>query len=295
MKSKASLITGFALVCAEICIGSFPSHAAADLGACGDIDVRAEAMCEVVPPSLKCEQMCTPVTIRATCSARLAARCEADCPQLPSVSCTGSCSAACEADCKVDPGKFDCNLECKGSCDGHCEAGCQSSSDKSACMASCQGSCSTSCRNKCDVQLPKADCKAGCQASCSGSCEADANLQCQVDCQAKGYVSCESEVTGSCKVSCQRKEGALFCDGSYVDDGNKLQECVAALKATLNAHVQASSSGTSSCDAGSCMASGKASVNTNCSVVRAGARGSQAFAWAVLAGALACLRSRRRR
>jgi hypothetical protein len=294
MSPRANLIAGHAFVFAAVCSGLFPRHASADLGACGDIDVQAQATCEVIPPSLQCEQMCTPVTIRATCSARLAASCEAECTQLPSVSCSGSCSAACESHCNVDPGKFDCNLDCKGSCDGHCEAGCQSSGDKTTCIASCQGSCSVSCRKKCDVQLPMADCKAGCQASCNGSCEVDTNLKCQVDCQAKGYVSCEGEVTGGCKVSCQRKEGALFCDGSYVDDGNKLQQCVDALKATFNAHVQFMSSGASSCDAGTCTASGKASAKSNCSVVRAGARGSLALALGVFASALAFWRRRRR-
>jgi len=294
MTRKNGLIATCALAWVTV-FAAIPSPAAADLSACGDIDVKVQAQCEVIPPGATCESMCTPVAIRATCSAKLAAQCQANCSKLPSVSCTGQCVAGCMGDCDVDPGKFDCNVSCKADCDGRCMAGCNSSQDKNTCTASCEGACSVSCKKKCDVQLPMADCQAACQASCDGSCQVDSNLQCQVDCQSQGYASCETQVTGGCKVSCQRTEGALFCDGNYVDDGDRLQQCIDALKATLNAHVQAQSSGQAGCDAGKCQAHGQASVKTNCSVVHIGAREPFGFAAFGLAGALSSLRYRRRR
>jgi hypothetical protein len=142
-------------------------------------------------------------------------------------------------------------------------------------MAACSGQCSVSCQKKCDVELPKADCNALCKASCEGSCTVDPNLDCQIDCQAKGYANCEADVTGGCKARCKTSEGALFCDGNYIDTGDKLQQCVDALKATFEAHVTATSSGSASCDAGSCSAKGAASVKTNCSVADAGVAGSR--------------------
>src|SRR5688572_24224529 len=80
---------------------------AQDLNACGEIDLRAKAECTVVPPSAQCETMCTPITVRAACSAKLAASCDAECTKLPSVNCNVDCEAGCKVDCMADPGKFD--------------------------------------------------------------------------------------------------------------------------------------------------------------------------------------------
>jgi MYXO-CTERM domain-containing protein len=162
-------------------------------------------------------------------------------------------------------------------------------------MAACSGECSVSCQKRCDVQLPKADCDAMCKASCDGSCTVDPNLDCQLDCQAKGYARCESDVTGGCKARCKTTEGALFCDGNYIDTGDKLQQCVDALEATLQAHVMASSSGSSSCDAGTCSAKGQARVTTNCSAANPGAGGSALPGILLLLGFGAVVRRRSRR
>jgi hypothetical protein len=271
-----------------------PAQADADLGACGQIDLRAQAQCTVVPPSAQCETMCTPVSVRASCSAKLAASCDGQCSQLPSVDCNTKCTAGCKADCMLDPGKFDCKVDCQTDCDGQCAAGCSSKSNKTECMASCSGACSVSCDKQCDVQLPKADCDAECKASCDGSCKVNTNLDCQIECQAKGYVKCEADVTGGCKTRCQSKEGALFCDGNFVDTGDKLQDCVEGLKAVLDAHVMASGTSSSSCTGDACMASAKGKVSTNCSVSHLGERASAAPGFLLL-GLAALLRARRRK
>jgi hypothetical protein len=191
--------------------------------------------------------------------------------------------AECTGECKVDPGKFDCEAACRADCDGQCEGQFSASSDKATCMAQCSGSCGVSCRSSCDVDLPDADCNAKCEAGCEGSCKVDTNFDCQADCQAKGYAKCQAEIQGECKARCESDEGALFCDGQFVDNGDELDECVAALKAAFNAKVtvKAESEGESGCDGGTCEASGsaRANVSSDCSSVP----GSPANVWALFA------------
>jgi len=117
-----------------------------------------------------------------------------------------------------------------------------------------------------------AQCEAQCEASCEGSCEAQANIDCQVDCQAGGYVDCKADLQGGCEAQCERPEGALFCDGQYVDHGNNLEECVAALKAQLDVEVEGYAEG--SCMPGSC--AGEAGGSISCAVDRGNDSG---WAW----------------
>jgi hypothetical protein len=263
-------------------IAGAPKIARADLSACGDINLEAQAECTVVPPTANCEVMCTPISVRAACSAKLAASCDASCDKLPSVDCSGKCVASCTGDCTLDPGKFDCEAACRADCSGGCDAKCESSSDKTSCMAQCNGACSTSCKGSCDVDLPEADCNAKCMAGCEGSCKVDTNFDCQASCQAKGYAKCEADVQGSCKAQCKTDEGALFCDGQFVDRGDNLDMCIDALKAAFNAKVtvKGESHGESGCDGGTCEASGGARVSSTCSSTRPG---SPANVWALFA------------
>jgi hypothetical protein len=150
------------------------------------------------------------------------------------------------------------------------------------------------CKKNCDVVPPSADCNGKCKASCDGSCKVETNLDCQVDCQAKGYASCKADVMGGCEVACKGKDGALFCDGQYVDYGDNLKMCVDALKARFNATVTAESSGSSSCDAGECSAQGRAKVSSKCSVTNPGA-GHAGWLGMLTGLALAAMSVRRRR
>lgn len=269
---------------ALLTMSSWPESAQAQdgLDACGNIHVEAQAECEVIPPSVECESMCTPLSVRATCSARLAADCAGSCTELPSVDCSATCVAECSAECTVDPGKFDCRGACAADCSGHCEAGCAANEDEASCQATCEGSCGVSCDSHCDVELPEADCDAGCEASCDGSCEVDTNLDCQIDCQAEAHADCEAEVTGGCKTACETEEGALFCDGQYVDHGNNLEQCLEALR-NLDVQVTAEAHG-----------SAQGSVNSSCSLARPGVHAVGARAWGVL-GAVVALFYRRKR
>jgi hypothetical protein len=275
-----------------------PQQAHAGIGACGNINVEAEAMCTVIPPGAQCEAMCTPVSVRAACRVRVAADCRAGCDHLPSVDCSGKCEASCTADCEVDPGKFDCQGACEADCSGRCSGECKGKSDQASCEASCEGSCSASCKGHCDVEPPMADCEASCKASCEGSCEVDPNLDCQIDCQADAQADCEAEVKGGCEVECQSQEGALFCDGEYIDHGGKLEECIAALKAALNIKVHAEASGESGCTEGEgCMASGRAAakVNSDCSAAAPGGHRRSAPGVLLAAGWVLALGVRRRK
>ena len=258
----------------------------ADLADCGNISLEAKAECEIIPPSAQCQAMCTPITVRAACSAKLAVDCEAGCDKLPSVECKGSCYADCEGGCKVDPGKFDCEAACSADCSGRCEARCGARGDKANCQAECMGTCGVSCSKSCDVRFPSADCKAKCEAGCDGSCKVDTNLDCQLECQAKGYARCEADVQGGCKVRCQSQEGALFCDGQYVDHGDNLKMCVDSLRAVFNAHVEGESSGEAGCDAGSCRATGEARVSSDCSSLPPGSSPANVWILFALIGAM---------
>jgi hypothetical protein len=272
-------------------VGIFGTHASAqDLSACGNMYISAEAECEYVPEA-ECKAQCTPVHLEAACAAELSVDCQGMCNLEAQASCTASCSGGCMADCMVDQGKFDCSASCQASCAGDCSASCRGSSDKH-CEASCKGACSGSCNAKCDVVPPSASCQAKCEASCSGSCQADVNFDCQVDCQADGYVQCEADLKGGCEVECTRNEnGGLFCDGQFVRSPS-VDECAAAIEAVLDIEVEASASGSSSCDdAGTCQAEGRADVS--CSALPVGGGGSGLLASVFGLGAALAWRRRR--
>jgi hypothetical protein len=294
MNTFMRITLGFSGLLTAIGVLAPMSARAQGLESCGDIHVEANAECVVVPPSAQCEAMCEPITVEAACAARLAADCRARCDELPSVDCSASCQADCSADCEVDPGKFDCAASCRADCSGSCAASCEGDEDGGKCMARCEGSCGASCDSHCDVDLPEVDCEAKCEASCEGSCEVDTNVDCQADCQAEAEADCYVDVQGGCEAACDTEEGALFCDGQYVDHGNNLEECAAALEAALDIEVEGHAHGESSCDNGRCMAMGEAEVSSDCSVAEPGA-GRSRWAWSVAGLALVGLCVRRRR
>ena len=254
------VFASLALACAAVALPA-GRVCAQDLSSCGDISVEVEAQCEVTPPGASCEAQCTPVTVEAACAAQLTAECEGECEASLDVACSASCQADCTAECQVDPGKFDCDANCQASCTGDCSAQCSAAGNKAECEASCRANCTGHCNASCDIERPQVDCMAECKASCDGSCRADASAKCQIDCQADLYAECKVDVEGGCKVDCETQEGALFCDGEYVDRGNNLKECVDALRARLDARVTWEAEGRSSCENGTCMAEGKASAS----------------------------------
>jgi MYXO-CTERM domain-containing protein len=259
------------------------SAAHAGIEACGNIHVEAEAHCEV-KAGIACEAQCVPVAFEAQCSADLHVECRGECTGSATASCTGDCQGTCTGQCEVEPGVFDCEGSCFGRCEGNCDARCADSE----CYASCEATCSGECRAKCDIELAQLDCEGQCEASCQGSCTAEANLDCQIDCQGRGHAQCQANLEGGCRIDCQTEQGALFCNGQYVDHGGNLAECVATLRALLNIEVTGYAEG--ECSGNMC--SGRAGGSISCSVDRSGPVG-----WAAVFGllGLVALGSARRR
>lgn len=85
---------------------------------------------------------------------------------------------------------------------------------------------------------------------CGGFCQAEINLDCQLDCQAEGFAECSVDVQGGCEADCSEAGGALFCDGSYVDAGTSVNQCIEAIEGLLDGEVSGSAS--LSCDGGEC-------------------------------------------
>lgn len=211
------------------------TDAQAGIEACGDIHVEANAECEV-RGGIECEAYCEPVRFEAQCAANLVPECSGQCNASFTAECTTDCNASCMADCEAQPAEFDCQGSCYGRCEADAMASC--SSDDGECIASARATCDAECQASCEATPPSLDCQAECQASCEGSCTADANVGCQIECQEPLYIDCKSQLEGGCVADCDTEAGALFCEGQYVDHGNNLADCVDALRALVNAHVE---------------------------------------------------------
>jgi hypothetical protein len=256
--------------------------AAAGLADCGNINVSAQAQCEVVAPGVQCEGRCEPVNFKAACYGKLSASCSGSCNP-PTIDCEASCQASCEGSCQ--PGTFSCSGSCTASCEGDCDSQCSSSGNKTQCSADCKGKCSAQCSASC--QGSPVECKGGCQGSCSGSCKVKTSMECNLQCQAKGEVDCEATMTGGCKGQCQTTDGAAFCDGQYVDSGGHFANCMDALSKV----VKVSGYAKADCSGNSCEAAAGASCGGHIAPV---AHNDWALAMG-LAGALGAFGVARRR
>lgn len=263
MRNYLAPIFASALVTA-VSMGISATAEAKTIDACGNIEFSAEANCEMVV-SGGCTARCEPLNFRAQCSADLYVGCEGQCTANASLTCTASCEADCSAECQVDPGSFECSAGCQADCRASCDGQCAGSTDGARCKASCESTCKGTCDARCTGTAPSATCDAKCKASCDGSCDAQANVDCQVNCQAKGFVECETEMTGGCQTQCQEPDGALFCDGQYVDARDQLDECVNQLKSLLNVEVKGYAYGDAQCEGGSCTAEGEAGFSCSAS------------------------------
>jgi hypothetical protein len=118
-----------------------------------------------------------------------------------------------------------------------------------------------------------------------------------VDCQSEGFAECELDVQGGCELACESEDGALFCDGQYVDHGDNLQRCIDALEAVLDLEVETHAE--AQCSDGRCEARASATISSGgpCAVThpgRAAAPSAGLFCVVGLFG-IATLRTRRRR
>lgn len=286
-----------------IVAAAFLSAPAAHAGieACGNIDVQAEAQCEMKLEA-ECRASCEPLRFHAACAGELYVECGGMCEGTLDAECSGTCEGTCEAECaNFEAGEFDCSASCQGTCEANCAGSCEGevegSEARGRCEASCAATCSGECSASCEGTPPSADCSGKCEASCEGSCTAEARIDCQVSCQSEGFVDCEASLQGGCEAECDAPEGALFCDGQYVDHGGNLEECVNALKALINVEVEGYAYGESSCSGNSCEASGEAGGSVKCSVVPGALGvplGGSGAVLALLGAAGAAIRRRRR-
>jgi MYXO-CTERM domain-containing protein len=244
----------------------------ADISACGDVEVEASAKCEVMIEG-GCEAACEPVSFTAECQGQCNASVDA--------TCKADCQATCQGGCDADPGNFDCEASCTGNCSGSCSGKCESDPDSSSCQGRCEATCEAECGASCEGTPPSATCDVQCESSCQGECKVEANIDCNLSCQA--------ELQGGCEVQCQDPDGALFCDGQYVDHGGNLAECIAALNAYLEVEVDSSAS--AACEGNKCSASAEGSVT--CSMPAAPSQSSPT--WLLVLAGLAGLASTRRR
>jgi MYXO-CTERM domain-containing protein len=288
--SIAKLFVG-ALVALSPVLAS--TNASAGIESCGNIEVSAKANC-VLETSGGCTARCTPISVQAACSAELYVECSGQCSAKASVDCSASCKADCSAQCTVDPGSLECGASCQGRCDGKCDAYCAADANGGECRAKCKATCGGECDASCTGTPPEASCDAKCEASCSGSCEAEANFKCQVDCQSGGFAECTVETQGGCEAQCQQPDGALFCDGDYVDAGDRLKECMDYLEGVLKIDVEGYASASGECRGNTCQGEAEAGVSCSAAPARTSPWNLGALGGAALGLGILVARRRRR-
>ena len=257
---KSILVLGAAI--AALVVAPRPAHAAIE--ACGNFDVRASSRCKL-EVSGSCSAQCEPVRLDVACAAKLARSCaEKNCKQEVTVQCSGGCMESEGLVCKDDlngVASIDCSANCDDRCGVDCDASCASAADKADCALSCKASCDTRCTAACKNDNQNANCRDRCGLSCGGSCRAQVNRQCDLECQASGSVSCKAELQASCKAQCDRPEGALFCDGKYVDVGSSLPGCLSALNQILDVKVDVQ--GSAGCVGSGCSGQGSGTISVS--------------------------------
>jgi hypothetical protein len=250
IRNTVSLFVGASLLAAA-CLFSFDAHAGA-LDACGDIFVDAGANCEVLVEG-GCVAQCEGDSLTSVCAAEGALSCGGECNLDADVECTGSCQTSCETECQVEPATFDCRGACDANCSADCSARCSADPNEAECVGSCKSTCAAECDASCTLDPGEADCTAQCMGSCNGQCRADVNMNCQIGCQGNLYVECKSDFELTCQAQCETPEGAIFCEGQFIETAN-IDDCVDALRNLLNAevefHAEASASASFTCAVG---------------------------------------------
>lgn len=275
-------IVSLGSVAAAAVVWFSPDSASALLEECGNIDLRGDAECEVLVEG-GCEVACDPSSLTLACSGELYVECQGQCEGEIDVDCTGSCTADCYAECEVDPGDFSCEASCEGSCEADCSGKCQASGNRAECEASCEATCQGDCSAACEGTPPSATCEGKCEASCEGQCQAQASLDCQIDCQGDAYLDCKTNMADICEAQCTRPEGAIVCDGQFVN-ADSVRACAAAIEAALDIEVNVDGSASGECKGNECNAKAKGSVS--CAVVPGDASG-ETFGWSLAALGLA--------
>ncbi len=237
---------------ALLALSAKPAHAT-QVEACGnfDFDLSAGLSCKIEVEG-GCSAECTPLNFEAACTG--------GCTATPDPNCVDGCGTQCVATC--NPELLDCFAGCHGECDVPTQELCEANGTRDDCAEVAVADCDIHCTESCEV--PPSDCEEHCNRCCSGSCATAINFDCNL--------SCFAELTGGCDVQCTKPDGAIFCNGQYVNAA-ELQTCIVALAAE-GIEVDVSARGSVTCDLSGCDGEGS---STGCSTTAAGG-GSVAFA-----------------
>ncbi|MDB4989965.1 MAG: uncharacterized protein JWN04_5143 [Myxococcaceae bacterium] len=212
--------------------------ARAELTECGGIYLSSDSKCEYRKQQ-ECTTTCMPETVQTSCVAKVYKGCETSCNVSSSSTCTSGCSASCTTDCQTQAAT-PTPKDCMGLCVSGCQDDCKQGGEHGAC---CSHNCSERCEHECKgmpapVAQP-AQCGTTCTNACAGSCTAQANTDCQIACQDQMYTECQTEEIQVCQTTCMDGDGAIFCDGQYVDADDRTS-CAKQLKSDLKIDVAVS-------------------------------------------------------
>ncbi len=205
---------------------------------CGNFDFSSGISCKIEVEG-GCQAQCTPLKFEAACTGGCSV--EAD------TQCVDSCGTQCVLTC--DPSLLDCFAGCHSECDAPTQELCESNGTRDDCADVAIAECDIHCNESCEV--PPSDCQEHCNRCCTGSCTTQVNFDCNL--------SCFAELEGGCDVQCAKPNGALFCNGQYVN-ASDIEECILYLS-QQGIDVDVSARGSVTCDLSGCEGDG----STGCS------------------------------
>lgn len=220
---------GFSAVAAAVSLFVSQAAFAAPSDPCGGIEFTSIGECHFEVEG-GCKAKCEPL--------RFVAACDGQCTVSINATCSTECNATCQADCMAN-GSIDCKASCEADCNGRIAADCNGDQE---CISYCQADCRQNCAFDCDAAA-SADCNGQCNACCQGSCDVDANFNCTAQCRA--------DLKGGCDVACDSPDGALFCDGQYINVTD-LPACLEYLASNFNVKAEAHAEASGSIDVTGC-------------------------------------------
>ncbi len=228
---KPMRLTGAAMAASTVLLLTTSSFAQReDAGPCGKFDFSAGFDCKIEVEG-GCTAQCTPLSFKAGCSGGCTASATTD--------CTGSCGTQCLAEC--NPELLDCFAGCHAECDADVQAQCEAKGGQADCAEQAVAQCDMHCEASCEV--PPSSCQDHCVSCCNGGCQTQVNFDCDFDCFA--------ELSGGCDVNCSRPEGALFCNGQFVNAAD-ITGCINWLLTEKGIEVDVSASASLNCSGGNC-------------------------------------------
>jgi hypothetical protein len=81
-------------------------------------------------------------------------------------------------------------------------------------------------QTECTQQCEPVNMTRVCTTKCSGGCNKSATTTCKGGCETE----CTEQLKGACNTKCTTTEGALFCDGQFIDTGSTIKDCVTEIE-----------------------------------------------------------------